>query len=176
VIDALLRMICPSPSPDGISDADVVANANAACEEIRRHIDHQSDDSSALDTKASALFTFATVVAGIVAARVHLDTPEGAAAGGITFVLALLSVWAAIQTVRPRENFSYGADPDALVGELERYPPSSILLSMAASLASARDLNVAFLDAKQRWYVWSLRLAFVAVVSLALDVQTGGIR
>ena len=104
------------------NDADVLANASSACKEIRAMVDHQVTVAQGLDTKARALLTVVVAIAAIVAPRVRLDTPAERVAGLVTLLIAAALAVIVLASLWPRDC-SYGADPEALVASLEKYPP-----------------------------------------------------
>ena len=160
-----------SPSWD-----DVTKSAEAAAAELRAQITLQTADANSLDTKVSALVTAEVAIAGLVVARIHLDTPERVAAGVLAFVVLLLVAYPAAQTLRPRDGFSFGAEAEPLVDSLSRYPRAGVALALAQSLAYARNKNVVALGVKQRWYEIALFALLALVPALALMVAVGAIQ
>jgi len=160
----------------GPSEPDITKNAEAAAAEIRAQIDHQVATATATDTKAAFLLSAELGLAGLVASRVYLDTPERLIAGLIALVALIAVAGPAALALRPRLGFSFGADASSLVAELERYPRVAIALSLAESLAKARDRNAKALDEKQTRYEVGLLALFVLLPAIALMVATGAIR
>lgn len=161
----------PAPTWD-----EITRSAEAAASEIRSQIDHQISDASALDTKASTLITAQVAIAGLVASRVVLDTPERLAAGAIAFAVVVAVALPAVLVLRPRDGFSYGADAAALTDSVARYPRAGVAIGLAESLARARDQNLVWIRTKQRWYEIALLALFGLVLALALMVVVGAIR
>lgn len=163
----------PQQPPD---DAQVLRNAQAACSEIRRHIDHQVKASDSLDLKGAALLALTATVAAAIIPQLHLDSFERVASGAVTGAVVLSLLLCCFQAIRPRRGMSYGADPPALVALVDAHPHLDLMLAMADSLRDARNENVSYLRIKHRWFQNALGLAVVAILALAAMVYYGGIR
>ena len=159
-----------------IADEQIVKNATVAVEEIRRHVDHQVESATAVDTKGAALLTLMAAVAGIVATHVHLDNGWRVLVGSATFVIMLAILGCCIQAIRPRGGFSYGANPKDLVALIDIYPHEQVMLALADSLRDARDRNVDHLAAKLSWFQNALNLAVAGVIAIAVMVGVEAIR
>ena len=179
------RVLCPAEMVDpgaATNDAyvptieDVRANAAVACDEIRRQIGLQAADAAAIDVKSSAVFTLSLALVGVSAARIHVDSGLGVVATALALLAGIALAWSCRQALRPRSGFSYGADAQTLVGTVETYAPYGVMVRLAQSLASARDLNANYLGVKQQWYERALTSLIAVGFSLALMVQVGAIR
>jgi hypothetical protein len=167
----------PSPADENqVPASDVIQSARLAIDEIRRQIEMQAQSASALDTKGAAVLTLTGTVAGLVASRVHLDSPLRVELGVALLGIVLAILLACIQAVRPRGGFSYGADASSLATLVDRYPHWQVVLAMVDSLRDARVVNVEHLAAKGSWYSTSLRLVVVGVMVLAVLVAIEGVR
>jgi hypothetical protein len=159
-----------------VSDADVLANAQAACQEIRTQLDHQIRTADSIDTKAWALVTVTGLVAGLIAPRMQLDDPGRGIPAILVFVVVMVLVVCSILAIRPKADFSFGADPTALVAELENYSQVSMALGLAEALATARLMNLRALDRKHAWYTRALMALGGSLVGIAWLVYIGAIR
>jgi hypothetical protein len=146
------------------TEESIVLNAQAACDEARRHIAAQARDSEALDTKAAALLTVTAGVFSLSVTRVQIGEVDQLFAGATTLTYLAILVTCLIQATRPRDSFSYGAWPSFLSDLVADYPNWTVMQRLAESLAKAREGNVKFLYLKQRWYERALvTLPFVAI-------------
>jgi hypothetical protein len=159
-----------------VTDADVLANAQAACQEIRTQLDHQIRTADSIDTKAWALVTVTGVVSGLIAPRLQLDDPERGIPAIIVFLVVMTLVACSILAIRPKADFSFGAEPTALVAELENYVEVSFALGLGEALATARQMNVRALDRKRAWYTRALLALAGSLVGIAWLVYIGAIR
>lgn len=155
---------------------DIVLNAQATIEEARRHIAAQSQDASALDTKAATLITIASGLFVLVATRVHIATPAQYIAGGASLIYLGIGLICCLQAVRPRDDFSYGAYPSFLAELIPNYPHWSVMQQLAVALGEAREENVAFLGQKQGWYEQALVTAPFLALGVALMIYTGALQ
>ena len=159
-----------------IPDADVLANAQTACQEIRTQLDHQIRTADSIDTKAWALVTVTGLVSGLIAPRLEVANGAQGVAAFVVFLIAMAIVGSSILAIRPKADFSYGAEPAVLVAELERYPQVSLALGLAEGLAKARAINLAALDRKQAWYTRALLALAASLVGIAVLVYLGALR
>jgi hypothetical protein len=88
----------------------------------------------------------------------------------------MVLVVCSILAIRPKADFSFGADPTALVAELENYSQVSMALGLAEALATARLMNLRALDRKHAWYTRALMALGGSLVGIAWLVYIGAIR
>jgi hypothetical protein len=155
---------------------DIVANAQAAIEEARRHIAAQSQDANALDTKAAALVTIASGAFAFLVSHTGMSRPDQYVAGGSTLVYFILGVGCCVEAIRPRKDFSYGAYPSFLAALVPDYPHWSVMTQLAVTLGEAREKNVAFLGIKQGWYERAVITAPFIASSIAAMAYTGALK
>lgn len=155
---------------------DIVSNAQAVIDEARRHIMAQSQDSNALDTKAAALITIASGLFALAATRIHLDTAAQFVAVGASLLFLGLGLNCCFQAIRPRRDFSYGANPSFVAELVPNYPNWSVMHELAVALGEAREKNVKFLSRKQGWYEQSLLTTPFAALGVAIMLYTGALR
>lgn len=164
-----------SDVPD-IPDEDVAKNAEMAAAELRVQISEQMAQATLVDTKAAAIITVDLAVAGFVATRLQLDDLGRVLAGAVALVAFLAVAYPALLALRPRDGFSFGAEPQALVTDLEHYSHAALAVSFAHSLAEAREKNVGPLRAKQTLYQRSLGAAVFLHLAIALLVVAGAVK
>lgn len=158
------------------TEESIVLNAQAACEEARRHISAQATDSEALDTKAAALLTVLAGAFTLGVTHVSVQGERQVVAGTAALVYVAILVGCLIQATRPRETFSYGAWPSYLAELVPTYPHWTVMQRLAEALGQAREGNVMFLFVKQRWYERALvTIPFVAF-GVALMATTGALK
>jgi hypothetical protein len=158
------------------ADEEVVQSATAAITEIRGQIAYQAKDADSIDTKAAAIFTLTGVGAGLVLSNLgSLDTNSQVLSAMLTAAVIVALLISAAQVLRPRNGFSYGADPGDLVAIVDREVHKSVLLSLADALVASRQRNVVYLAAKQDWYIRALRGIVAAALSIGWMIQTGAI-
>ena len=155
-------------------DEEVLASTAAAISELARHIDHQSRDVESIDTKAAALVALAATAVPVVLTRVgHLADDFQRLSSATAGIAAVALVICLFQTLRARDRFSYGPDPDRLMELVDREHHKTVLLWMGDSFAAGRALNVAFLETKLGWYHRSLRSLIATGLAVAWMVHTG---
>jgi hypothetical protein len=158
------------------SDDDVVKSATAAIAEIRQQIGFQAKDADSLDTKAAAIFTVTGAGTGLVVSRLSdFDTAAQVTSGIAGFVVVVALLLSAAQVLRPRQGFSYGAEPSDLVAIIDRVVHKSVLQSLADALVVSRARNVEYLAVKQDWYQRALRGVVAAAIVVGWMIQTGAL-
>lgn len=115
------------PTPYTPTVSEVERSAAAVIEEARRHIGLQNGDAASIDTKSSALLAASVAVLGSAASRVHIDSDQRAATGALALGVAVLLLLCCRQALRPRDGFSYGADPTTLASIAADYAPYGVL-------------------------------------------------
>lgn len=116
------------------------------------------------------------LVAGLIAPRLQLENPGRGIPAILVFVVVMVLVVCSILAIRPKADFSFGADPTALVAELENYSQVSMALGLAEALATARLMNLRALDGKRAWYTRALVALGACLVGIAWLVYIGAIR
>jgi hypothetical protein len=154
---------------------DIVSNAQAAIDEARRHIAAQSQDSNALDTKAAGLITIASGLFALAVTRIHLGNLAEFVATGCSLAYFGLGLLCCFQAIRPRSDFSNGADPSFVADLAGDYPHWSVMQQLAIALGEAREKNVEFLGNKQGWYEQALVTAPFVALGVTLMVYTGAL-
>ena len=163
------------PPPLRPTDEDVIASAKAAIDEARRHIDFQVKQADAIDTKTAAIMTLSGAAAGLSVGRLHLDTDAQRLAAVATLGVLLLLVTFAIQALRPRKGWSYGADPGDVAAAADRASHRTLIRLLAIAIAEARNQNKPVLDAKHRYYQRALVTVVVFLLALGWMLQSGAL-
>jgi hypothetical protein len=175
------KSLRPDPRPQATAEPwrptveDIVSNAQAAIDEARRHVAAQSQDSNALDTKAAALITIASGLFALAVTRVHLGNLAEYVASGAALLYFVLGLTCCFQAIRPRSDFSNGADPSFLAELAPNYPHWSVMHQLAIALGEAREKNLRFLGKKQGWYEQALVTAPFLALGVTLMVYTGAL-
>ena len=156
-------------------DEDVIANAKAAIEEARRHIDFQVKQADAIDTKTAGIMTLAGGAAGLAVGRLHLDNDWQLVATIGTALVLIALVAFAVQTLRPRGGWSYGANPGDVAKAADRYSHRAVIRRLALALAEARERNTAVLETKHRYYQRALATVVLYLLALGWMLQSGAL-
>ena len=177
IFEFLMRLVSDVVSTrhhGAIVDEDVLRNAEAAYTDIRSSIDHQVRTASALDTRAIAVLTLIGAGGALVVPRVHLESADQRVAGFITFALVALTVVFALWSLRPRD-FSYGIHPDDLLSDLEKYDRAGYAIGQVKGLREAYFNNDTSLDARHRWFLFSIVGFGTTILLLGLLAVMGAI-
>ena len=161
--------------PYRASEEDIVASAKAAIDEARRHIDFQVKQADAIDTKTAAIMTLAGAAAGLSVGRLHLNTDAQRLPAIVTLIVLVALLSFAIQALRPRGGWSYGANPADIAQAADRAAHSVVIQKLALALAEARKKNVAVLDAKHRYYQAALLTVVIFLLALGWMLQSGAL-
>jgi hypothetical protein len=151
VADAAKREAVTVETPDWRPTVEsIVANAQAACEESRRHIMAQSQDANAVDSKAAALIPIASGLFALLVTHVRIESPGNFVSSVLTLSYFGIGLACCFQAIRPRDGFSYGAYPAVLATYVGTHPNWSLLQGLATALGEADHNNRTFLGAKTR--------------------------
>jgi hypothetical protein len=143
--------------------------------ELRRQVDHQLTAGAATDTKAAGLIAATFALVALVAPRVQIDGPVGAAAATVTFGLALLTLFELMQAIKPRvKTFSYGPNAKSLK-EFLGDPVEDLEIAMVDVFAEARDDNEDALEDKAESLILGIKALIVTVLGLGVMLAGGAI-
>lgn len=176
-MSALRRWRCgrtPHVANDPSRPADLSDSAALLWAQAQQQLSQQNADLDALRTRAIAMLSVATLVAGLFGTRLPDVHPSPRAVIAVTAALALFaaSVVLAILVAAPRKGWLFTFKLDALLGLVDdgRAAPMDVTRNLATWAEDARSENTGKLDGMYGMFRWVCVLVGLQVVAWAIAV------
>lgn len=168
------RRANPHPTPEPTAGADLAGAAALLWAQAQQQLSQQNAELDALRTRAVAMLSVATLVAGLFGTQLPHSHVHGRTVGAVAIALLLFAADAllAILIAAPRKQwlFTFGLDPLLDLVEAGSVRPEDITVSLASRAEENRRMNNVKLKPMYTMFGWICALVGLQVIAWAVAV------